>query len=424
MYLQNRKQIIRLLTNKYMKFWFTILFISALPVALLSQVQNLFLDGRAEMKKEHYNEAIGIFTSGSSSDNVTADLLLNLGQCFYQVNDYNSAIHYLLLADNMKKNLGSYWLAKSYAMAGKNDSAIIYLKANLSSAYKLPESTIKLDPAFNDLENTRLWKDLWSQEWYDDFENLLAEINYLTRKNEYVEILDLIDQNLVKYEHKHQIYAARGKVFLDLKNFNSAVTAYSRAIEISGTHPEYYINRAKAYSNLQKYDLAVSDLIKALNLEPDNFPLYVERGRLYNSFSKFDMALDDISYYMTFFPEDIQAMYLNGQIYYDQGSYLKALEWFNKCLSIDQSEANFYIARGNTYLRTNTYKFALQDYGMALDLDPKNPDTYLSKGLARYQLNDAEGACNDWQKAARLGSAKAIEMLNTRCQNLKKNGRL
>jgi tetratricopeptide (TPR) repeat protein len=127
---------------------------------------------------------------------------------------------------------------------------------------------------------------------------------------------------------------------------------------------------------------------------------------------------------MTFFPEDIQAMYLNGQIYYDQGSYLKALEWFNKCLSIDQSEANFYIARGNTYLRTNTYKFALQDYGMALDLDPKNPDTYLSKGLARYQLNDAEGACNDWQKAARLGSAKAIEMLNTRCQNLKKNGRL
>jgi tetratricopeptide (TPR) repeat protein len=422
MYLLNMEQKIRLLTNKVMKFCFTILFISSLPLALLSQVQDPFLNGRAEMKKEHYNEAIGTFKSGFSSNNVSADLLLNLGQCLYQVHDYNSAIHYLLLGDNKKKNRCSYWLAKSYAMAGKNDSAIICLKANLSSDYKLPESTIKLDPAFKELENTRLWKDLWSQEWYDDFENLLAEINYLARKNEYIEILDLIDQNLSEYSQRHQIYAARGKVFLDLKNFNSAVTAYSRAIEISGTHPEYYIDRATAYSNLQKYDLAVSDLIKALNLEPDNFPLYIERGRLYNSLSKYDLALDDISYYMAFFPEDIQAMYINGQIYYDQGSYLKALEWFNKCLSINQSEADFYIARGNTYLKTNTCKFAIQDYGMALDLDPKNPDTYLNKGLARYILNDTEGACNDWQKAARLGSAKAIDMLNTRCQNQKKNG--
>ena len=407
-----------------MKFCFIIFFISVFQLALLSQVKDPFLNGRAEMEKERYNEAIRTFTTGLSSENVSTDLLLNLGLCFYQVHDYNTAIHYLLLADNKKKNSGSYWLAKSYAMAGKNDSAIIYLKANLSSAYKLPESTIKLDPAFNDLENTRLWKDLWSQEWYDDFENLLAEINYLTRKNEYVEILDLIDQNLAKYEQKHQIYAARGKVFLDLKNFNSAVSAYSRAIEISGTHPEYYIDRAKAYSNLQKYDLAVSDLIKALNLEPDNFPLYIERGRLYNHLSKFNLALDDISCYRAFFPEDIQAMYISGQIYYDQGSYLKALEWFNKCLSINQAEADFYIARGNTYLKTNTYKFAIQDYGMALDLDPKNPDTYLSKGLARYQLNDTEGACNDWQKAARLGSTKAIEMLNTRCQTLKKTGHM
>lgn len=416
------EQIIQLLTDMYMKYWFTIFFILALPLALLSQAQDAFLSGRAEMKKEHYNDAIRIFTSGLFSGNTSADLLLNLGQCFYELNDYNSAIHYLLLAENKKKNLGSYWLARSYAMAGKNDSAIIYLKANLSSTYKLSESTIKLDPAFEDLENTRLWKELWSQEWYDEFESLIAEINYLLNRNEYIETLNLIDQYLTKYAHRHQIYAARGKVFLDLENFNSAVTAYSRAIEISGTYPEYYINRAKAYSNLQKYDLAVSDMIKALNLEPDNFPLYLERSHLYDHLSNFDRALDDISYYMTFFPEDIQAMYIKGQIYFNQGSYLKALECFNKCLLIDQSKAVFFIARGNTYLKTNTYKFAIQDYGMALDLDPKNPDTYLNKGLARFQLNDKEGACNDWQKAARLGSDKAIEMLNNRCKKQYKDG--
>jgi tetratricopeptide (TPR) repeat protein len=407
------------MTENDMKFCISILFISLLPVTLLSQIRDPFLYGRAEMEKEHYTDAIGIFTSGLASGNTSPELLLNLGQCLYKIHDYSSAIHYLLLAENKKKNLGSYWLAKSYAMAGKNDSAIIYLKANLSSSYKIPESSIKLDPAFQDLENTRLWKELWRQDWYDEFENLIAEINYLSNRNEHIEVLDLIDQNLAKYAYRHQIFAARGRVFMDLKDFNSAVSAYSRAIEISGTHPDYYVNRAKAYSNLQKYDLAVSDLIKALNLEPDNFDLYIERSRLYNYLSKFNLALDDISCYMTFFPEDINAIFLNGQIYYEQGSYLKALEWFNKCLSIDQSEPDFFIARGNSYLKTSTFKYAIQDYGMALDLDPKNPDTYLNRGLARLRINDTMGACSDWQKAARLGSAEAIKMLNDYCQNLK-----
>lgn len=402
-----------------MKYLVTILFLSIIASTLFSQDQDSYLSGRAEMKKGNYASAINIFTYGLSSEKASADLLLNLGQCYYEVKDFTSAVRSLTMADRKKKNIGSLWLARSYALTGKNDSAIVYLNAHLTSAYKLPESTIKLDPAFQDLENTKQWKDLWKKEWYDEFENLLAEITYLSRKHEYIEALDLIDQNITKYSQRHQIHAARGKIFLDLKNFNSAVTAYSRAIDINGTQTEYYLDRANAYSNLQKYDMAVSDLIKALNLEPDNFPLYIERSRLYKYLTRYDMAINDISYYLSFFPEDVDAMFVCGQIYYDEGSYLKALEWFNKCLSIDKSKSYFYNARGTTYLKTNTYKYAIQDFGMALDLDPKNSDAYLNKGLARFYMNDTQGACYDWQKAARLGSTKAIEMLNSHCQSQK-----
>jgi len=417
-YLPNMEQKIPL-WNDNMRYHLTILFLSIISFSLFSQNQDSYLSGRAEMKKGNYAGAITIFTSGLSADIASTDLLLNLGQCYFEVKDYTSAIRYFMMADTKKKNTGSFWLAKSYSLAGNFDSAMIYLSAHLLSSYKLPESTIKLDPAFRDFENTKQWKGLWNKEWYDEFENLLSEISYLTRKHEYIEALGLIDQNITKYTQRHQIHAARGKVFLDLKNFNSAVTAYSRAIEINGTQTEYYIDRAHAYSNLQKYDLAVSDLIKALNLEPDNFPLYVEKSRLYNNLLKYDLAINDISYYLSFFPGDMDAMYLCGQIYFNEGSYLKALEWYNKCLSIDQSKSYFYNARGSAYLKTSTYKYAIQDFGMALDLDPKNPDAYFNKGLARFYINDAKGACYDWQRAARLGSTKAIEMLNTHCQSQK-----
>jgi len=384
-------------------------------MALFSQPKDPLYFGKAEMDKGNYDNAIKILTEAFSSGSAGCEILINLGQCHYQAGNYHSAIHYFLLAEKSQKNVASYWLARSYAMADRNDSAIIYLRANLTSENKMPGSTIKLDPAFSKLENTAAWRDLWKVDWYNEFEVLMAEINYLTGKEEYLEALDLIDQNLSNYAQRHQLFGARGKIFLELNNLNSAITAYSRAIEINGVQSEYYINRAKAYTGLRKYDLAVSDLIKALNIEPYNFPLYFERSYLYDYLSNYGRALDDINFYITLFPDDIRAMFFKGQIYFDQGNYLKALELFNKCLSIDQSKAEFFAARANAYLETKTFKYAIQDYGMALDLDPRNPDTYLNRGMARFNLNDKKGACNDWEKSARLGSAKAVQMLNEYC---------
>lgn len=416
MYLQNRMPKIQSLNNR-MRLFLTIALFVLTPVALFSQNQDPFLSGRAEMEKGNYTDAIRFFTSGLTSNKASTDLILNLGQAYYNISDYHAAIQYFSMANKKKKNIASLWLARSYALSGVNDSAIIYLNEHLLSSYKLPASALKLDPAFRNIENTKQWTDLWKNEWYDEYETLLSEISYLTNKHEYIEALDLIDQNIGKYSQRHQIHAARGEVFLALRNFNAAVGAFSRAIEINGTTSEYYVSRSQAYSNLKKYDLAVSDLIKALTLKPDQFNLYVERSSLYNSLTKYDMAVNDISYYLSFFPDDIKAMYDQGRIYYNKGSYLKALEWFNKCLSIDQSEPSFYNARGEAYLKTKTYKFAIQDFGMALDLDPKNPDAYFNKGMARFYMNDTEGACSDWQKAARLGSADAIEMLHSHCQS-------
>jgi tetratricopeptide (TPR) repeat protein len=395
---------------------YSILFLLSFPSVLFSQASDPLFYGKAEMDKGHYDKAINILTEALSPGTSGSEILLNLGQCHYQVGNYRSAIHYFLLAENRQKNVASYWLARSYAMTDRNDSAIIYLRANLSSENKMPESTIKLDPAFSKLENTTAWRDVWKEEWYNEFEALIAEISYLTDEKEYMEALDLIDQNLANYAQRHQLFGARGKIFLELNNLSSAITAFTRAIEINGTQPEYYINRAKAYSDLRKYDLAISDLIKALDIEPYNFPLYFERSRLYDDLSNYNRALEDINFYISLFPDAIQAVFFKGQIYFDQGNYFKALELFNKCLSIDQSKAEFFVARANAYLKTNTLKYAIRDYGMALDLDPRNPDTYLNRGLARFNLNDNKGACNDWEKAARLGSAKAVEMMNNYCQ--------
>ena len=51
------------------------------------------------MKKGNYAGAITIFTSGLSADIASTDLLLNLGQCYFEAKDYTSAIRYFMMAE-------------------------------------------------------------------------------------------------------------------------------------------------------------------------------------------------------------------------------------------------------------------------------------------------------------------------------------
>ncbi|KPK84324.1 MAG: hypothetical protein AMS27_10245 [Bacteroides sp. SM23_62_1] len=394
-----------------------ILFLLLFPLLVYSQKPDPYYSGLAKMEQKRYAEAVDELSGAINADNTQSKVYFNRALCHAELGQYSAAISDLLIAEKLRKYSGSYQLARIYAVTGKSDSAVFYLERHLSSSSRLPESTIKLDPAFNSLEDSPLWKNLWNKEWYSDFEILIAEVKYMIKSRQYIDALNLIDQNLEKYAHHSQLYAARGEILLIQENFSSAATAYSKALTITKTEPEYYIRRATALKKMGKNDEALNDLNKAIRIEPESFNLYLERSWLFNELKMYRQSLEDISFYLELFPEDGRAIYQKGRIYFSQGSYLKALENFNKCLAIDQSKAEYFAARGDTYLKTKTYRSAIRDYGMSLDLKADNPDVYLNKGLARYYLNDKDGACSDWQKAIRYGSVKAHELLNAHCVN-------
>jgi len=384
--------------------------------ALYAQDTDPYLKAVAAISKENYARAVQELSAVMDKNTNDIRIIIKRAECYYELGEYRSSINDCLKAEKIKNNIGSYLLSKSYAELGMEDSALFYLSNHLKSPYKFPESTIKLDPAFVDLEFTSGWKQVWKNDWYDEYEVLIAELKYLIKQEEYMEALDLADENLDKYPHGHQIQGLRGKIFLTLGDYNTAVSAYSKAIQIKNDQAEYYIERSEAYSRTEKYDKAVLDLDWAIRLMPENFALYLKRNDLHIKRNDYSKALRDIDFYHTYFPNDSQVQYQYGMTYYYQGSYLKALEWFNKCIVTNPTKAEYFIGRGNTYLRTKTYKYALYDYSMALDLEPDNPTTYLNKGIVRLHLNDTKGACYDWEKARYYGSFEAEEFLNTHCR--------
>jgi len=62
-----------------------------------------------------------------------------------------------------------------------------------------------------------------------------------------------------------------GKAKKVLEDFNGAIKAYSKAIEINKNQYNAYFYRGNIYSKIKNHDYAISDYTKALRIKNSNF---------------------------------------------------------------------------------------------------------------------------------------------------------
>jgi len=75
--------------------------------------------------------------------------------------------------------------------------------------------------------------------------------------------------------------ALEGQEFLFNEDAPKAIEAYSRAIELNGNQPAYYLNRGTAYELGLQYPAAIADFTRAIELDPNMMGAYTHRGKVY-----------------------------------------------------------------------------------------------------------------------------------------------
>ncbi len=71
-------------------------------------------------------------------------------------------------------------------------------------------------------------------------------------------------------ERKAQEFLVIGNVFYEQKDFDSAIVAYTKAIEYNPSYSEAYYNRGLAYADKKEFEQAISDYTKAIELNPND----------------------------------------------------------------------------------------------------------------------------------------------------------
>jgi len=129
-----------------------------------------------------------------------------------------------------------------------------------------------------------------------------------------------------------------------------------------------------------QYEDAMTDYAKAIEVMPDYFDAYMKRGILgYRILKRYEESLADLE----------------------------------KAVALDPGSALAFLHLGVIKCHLLRFEEALPDLDRSIELDPNDERAFLNRGKNKYVLKySKEEVCSDLERALRLGSAQAGEMLN------------
>lgn len=147
-----------------------------------------------------------------------------------------------------------------------------------------------------------------------------------------------------------------------------------------------YNNRGNAYYALKDYDKAISDYTKAIELKPDYADAYFNRGLCYYMQAKYMESISDYFKFAEFKPDD-PGIYDNiGYSYLRLKDYTNATANFKKCIEKDKTIFDAMLGLAITYNTIGEIENAKKYLNDAIKTEPK-----LSEGMKGIEKLEKDG---------------------------------
>jgi tetratricopeptide (TPR) repeat protein len=233
----------------------------------------------------------------------------------------------------------------------------------------------------------------------------------------------------------------RGNESFNLQNFETAVEAYRKVIEIDPTYPDAHMNLGLAYLTLyQPGSTHEKDLQYALGaieafedyllLDPTNENVRNYLIEMCNQSNNEQMAIRYFEDEHRRHPDDVQTLALIGNLYQKLGDIDTALDWMQKRVDLEPDNPEGYYTIGvNCWARsynrmdlTTEARFDVLDRGLAalakaIELKPDYGDAFAYKNLI-YRQKAAFAATPEerveFNARADEFQAKAVEFLKAK----------
>ena len=237
----------------------------------------------------------------------------------------------------------------------------------------------------------------------DDPDTFFARGLYYSRLGEYELAILYFDDVIDAYHSDELIYAYRGTCHQMLGNNVSAISDFSKQIELEPDNHDPYTRRS--YLLLLEGDdieLSLSDALEACRLGPEDSPAHVSLALVYEHLEESKQASDAFSAAIRFDPTNHSAYAHRGVYLHEQGEHSKALRDFDIAIEIEPTAAWYYEKRGWANAGEDEYEAAMADFTKALELGLTISEVFNGRGCSLELLGRYEDAIADQNEAIRL----------------------
>jgi len=167
----------------------------------------------------------------------------------------------------------------------------------------------------------------------------------------------------------------RGMDALEKKDYDNAITEFTKAIRLNPNNAILYLKRGEAYYWEEDYDSAITDYTHATQL---NIEDALSGSGSYNRRQDEDIAITALTHAIQLKPDFERAYYTRGLMYYWKAySKDEAISDFTKVIQLNPNNAEAYALRGwafykKTFSNNKDKDSALADANSAMLIDPDN----------------------------------------------------
>lgn len=208
------------------------------------------------------------------------------------------------------------------------------------------------------------------------------------------EAMDALNTAILKYERHAQAYERRGFINYQLKNYNDALYDFTKSINIYSHNPDPYFGRANIYILKGELDKAVQDLDHCIKKSIPLQSIYWKSRRIKG-----------------------ECLAKNGDF---KGASLEfklfTVRKFAAGDSNNKWKKYVFTKYGQTLLELGNFQEAVTAFNEAVKLEQdtaekvEESDPLLYRGIA-LQKAGKKGFVKDWKQAAKLGSEKALALM-------------
>jgi tetratricopeptide (TPR) repeat protein len=195
-----------------------------------------------------------------------------------------------------------------------------------------------------------------------------------------------------------QAHGVLGRVMQCEGQFEEAIVACTRAIELGDEHTLVYLARAISYASTDRPALAVSDCEAVLALEPNNAWAIQLHGRLMLQRGDLDAAMDAFHRARELAPDWAEPREQLSLVHLLKENPRASVEEQTQLIERQPQQASHYVNRAFAFTQLKDFVEAANDYDRAIELEPENERLYFLRGVYRMNCQLTELALADFER--------------------------